>query len=79
MDLSDIAFDAVTIPEIAEAARARLVGYAGRYTEIAQRNPELSLSWLSKFANGKTDNPTVGTLQNLIDALNALDAEATTP
>lgn len=60
--------------ELSDTTRCRLQAYEGRYTEIASRS-ELSLSWLSKFANGHKDNPTVGSLQSLIDVLDALDRE----
>lgn len=60
---------------LSEATRSRLKGYEGRYSEIAQRFPDLSLSWLSKFANEVKDNPTVSSLQSLIEALDELDRE----
>jgi len=64
---------------LSDQTRVRLQAYEGRYAEIARRFPDLSQSWLSKFANGHKDNPTVGSLQSLIEALNALDQEAAGP
>lgn len=61
---------------LSDSTRNRLLAYEGRYAEIARRFPDLSPSWLSKFANGHKDNPTVASLQSLIEALNVLDAEA---
>lgn len=61
---------------LSDNTRNRLLAYEGRYSEIARRFPDLSQSWLSKFANGHKDNPTVTSLQNLIEALDALDSEA---
>lgn len=61
---------------LSDQTRERLRAYEGRYAEIARRFSALSQSWLSKFANGHKDNPTVGSLQALIEALAQLDDEA---
>lgn len=51
----------------------RLQKHEGQYAEIA-RLSGLSYSQLTKVAQGHADNPTVGTLQKVIEALNAFEA-----
>ena len=52
-----------------EKTRVRLRRHEGSYSEIARRFPEISYSSLTKFAHGQTENPTVMSLQALIDVL----------
>lgn len=52
-----------------EETRTRLKKHEGQYAEIARRTDGLSYSWLTKFAHGQADNPTVANLQKLIAAL----------
>lgn len=51
----------------------RLRRHEGQYAEIARQNPAISYSWLTKLAHGQMTNPTVGSLQQLIDALDAFE------
>lgn len=53
-----------------QQTRTRLRRHRGKYSEIARANPTLSLSWVSQVARGKIENPTVDSLQQLIEALN---------
>jgi transcriptional regulator with XRE-family HTH domain len=62
--------DAHTLVEI---TRARLKKHEGQYAEIARQTPGLSYSWLTKFAHGQADNPTVANLQTLKEALDAFE------
>ena len=55
--------------------RGRLRRHEGRYAEIARRFPAIGYSWLTKLAHGQIENPTVTSLQQLIDALNTVEAE----
>ena len=47
----------------------RLRAHEGQYAEIARQNEHISYSWLTKLAHGQITNPTVSSLQQLIDAL----------
>jgi hypothetical protein len=51
----------------------RLRQHEGRYAEIARQAPAISYSWLTKLAHGQITNPTVTSLQQLIDALDAFE------
>ena len=51
-----------------EKTVGRLRGHEGKYAEISRRSG-LSYSTLVKLAQGHMDNPTVGTLQQVIEAL----------
>lgn len=53
--------------------RARLRRHEGSYIEIARANPGISYSWLTKVAHGQATNPTVESLQQLIEALDAFE------
>ncbi len=53
--------------------RLRLRKHEGRYAEIARLTPNLSLSWLSKFANGHRNNPTAESLQQVGEALDQIE------
>lgn len=55
--------------------RSRLQAYKGRFPEIAQRSG-LSYSLICKLGQGARTNPTLGTVQSLVRALDALEAEA---
>ncbi len=54
---------------------ARLQKHEGSYAEIA-RISGLSYSQLTKVAQGHADNPTVATLQKVIEALDAFEGIA---
>lgn len=54
--------------------RTRLRRHEGRYIEIARANPGISYSWLTKVAHGQATNPTIESLQQLIEALDAFEA-----
>lgn len=62
-----------------EQTRDRLRTHEGSYAEIARQSATFSYSWLSKVAQGKIDNPTVTSLQQLIDALDAFEAAQMPP
>lgn len=49
------------------AARAALERCRGYWNLIASQSG-LSYSWLSKFARGEANNPTIGSLQAVVDA-----------
>lgn len=51
----------------------RLRAHEGKYAEIARQNPDIGYSWLTKLAHGQITNPTVASLQQLIEALNAFE------
>lgn len=53
--------------------RTRLRKHKGRYAELARANPSFSHSWLAKVATGSISNPTVTSLQQLIEALDAFE------
>lgn len=62
----------------------RLRAHEGQYAEIARQNEQISYSWLTKMAHGQITNPTVSSLQQLIDALDVFEgvtprAEAVAP
>lgn len=59
---------------LCETTRSRLQKHEGSYAQIA-RDSGLSYSSLTKFAQGHIDNPTVDSLQQFIDALNAFEAK----
>ncbi|MEN5271869.1 hypothetical protein [Stenotrophomonas lactitubi] len=50
----------------------RLRGFGGHYAEIARRSG-ISYSSLVKLAQGHADNPTIESLQRVIEALNAFE------
>lgn len=60
-----------------ESTKTRLKKHEGDYAEIVRRTEGLSYSWLTKFAHGQADNPTIANLQKLIAALD--DFEGVTP
>jgi hypothetical protein len=62
-----------TATQLLEITKTRLRRHEGKYAELARQTPGLSYSWLTKFANGEADNPTVGSLQRLIEALDSLE------
>lgn len=51
----------------------RLRAHEGKYAEIARQNPDIGYSWLTKLAHGQITNPTIASLQQLIEALNAFE------
>lgn len=53
--------------------RSRLRRHEGRYAEISRRFPEIGYSWLSKVAHGQITNPTISSLQQLIEALDQFE------
>lgn len=58
---------------------ARLRRHEGSYAEISRRSPGLGYSWLTKLAHGQIKNPTVGSLQLLIKALDAFEGVTAAP
>ncbi len=52
----------------------RLRGFGGHYAEIARRSG-ISYSSLVKLAQGHADNPTIETLQRVIEALDAFEGK----
>jgi len=55
-----------------ERLKERLNAHKGRFQEIASEYG-LSYSWLCKFAANKQGNPTVGSLEALRTALDAIE------
>lgn len=51
----------------------RLRKHEGQYAEIARQNEQISYSWLTKMAHGQITNPTISSLQQLIDALDVFE------
>lgn len=51
----------------------RLRRHEGQYAEISRQFPEIGYSWLTKLAHGQITNPTVSSLQQLIEALDAFE------
>jgi transcriptional regulator with XRE-family HTH domain len=51
--------------------RARLIAERGQYSRIRESSG-LTTSWLSKFASGAINNPTIENLDRLARALDAL-------
>lgn len=51
----------------------RLRAHEGKYAEIARQSPDIGYSWLTKLAHGQITNPTIGSLQQLIEALDAFE------
>ncbi len=51
----------------------RLRAHEGQYAEIARQNEQISYSWLTKLAHGQITNPTVSSLQQLIEALDQFE------
>ncbi|MFE3969013.1 hypothetical protein [Stenotrophomonas sp. YIM B13575] len=51
----------------------RLRAHEGKYAEIARQNPDIGYSWLTKLAHGQITNPTIASLQQLIEALDAFE------
>ena len=47
-----------------EQLKTRVRAYEGQYVDLADESG-VSLSWLSKFVNGKIPNPTVGSLSKV--------------
>lgn len=62
-----------------EQTRDRLLRHEGKYAEIARRDPALSYSTLVKLAQGHADNPTVATLQRVIEALDGFEGVSPDP
>lgn len=57
-----------------DSTRERLRKHEGKYAEIARLSDgAFSYSWLSKVATGAMSNPTVASLQQLIQALDAFE------
>lgn len=56
------------------STRERLGGYKGSWPEIAVAGG-VSYSWLQKFACGRIKNPTIDSLQGVINALNSASRE----
>lgn len=56
-----------------DSTRDRLRRHEGSYAEIARQSGTFSYSWLGKVAQGKIENPTVASLQQLIEALDAFE------
>jgi len=52
--------------------RRRLVKHRGHFRALCEE-PDIDYSWLSKFANGKITNPTIGKLEALDAALEKVD------
>jgi len=67
----------MTITDATEQIYDRLKSCKGKYREIADFEPDLDYSWLSKFANRKITNPTVGSLETLERALDSFDRRTT--
>ena len=51
----------------------RLRAHEGKYAEIARQNLAIGYSWLTKLAHGQITNPTIASLQRLIEALDAFE------
>lgn len=68
-----LAFPTVDALELVELTRTRLKTHEGAYAELSRQTPGLSYSWLTKFAHGQADNPTIANLQLLITALDAFE------
>jgi len=51
----------------------RLKLLSGKYRKIADSSDELTYSWVVKFANGESPNPTIDMLQSLSDALDKFE------
>ena len=62
-----------------DSTRDRLRKHEGEYIKICQAAPEISYSWLTKLAHGQIKNPTVTSLQQLIEALDAYEAANDSP
>lgn len=58
-----------------DETRTRLRRHEGRYAEIVRTHPTLSYSWLTKLAHGQIENPTITSLQQLIDVLDEIEAD----
>jgi len=56
----------------ADVARKRLSEYRGSFQDISKMSG-LSLSFLSKYANGHKTNPTVKSLDLLVNTLDKID------
>ncbi|MDR1076099.1 MAG: hypothetical protein LBL59_07365 [Xanthomonadaceae bacterium] len=65
----------MTAEHLLQMTIQRLHAHEGQYAEIVRKAPEISYSWLTKLANGQIKNPTVSSLQQLIDALDAFEDE----
>jgi len=53
----------------------RLRRHEGKYAEISRQCPEIGYSWLTKVAHGQIKNPTVSSLQQLIEALDTFEGK----
>lgn len=62
-------------PSAIKEMRTRLECYRGRFAEIARKH-RISYSWLTKFAQGKLENPTLRNLDALSATLKKLDTAA---
>ncbi|NUS37626.1 MAG: hypothetical protein HOQ02_01175 [Lysobacter sp.] len=61
--------------------RSRLKRHEGSYPKISALHEGLTYSWVTKFAHGQAENPTVANLQALKEALDAFEgpSEAAAP
>lgn len=57
----------------------RLRRHEGQYAELARQNDQISYSWLTKLAHGQITNPTVTSLQQLIEALDVFEGVRPAP
>lgn len=65
----------MNIQAYVESLKARLAGCKATREDLAQASGgRLSTSWISKFASGARDNPTVATLVALDEALQAVES-----
>jgi len=65
--------DGMDAQTLLEKTQERLRRHEGSYAEIARANPAISYSWLTKVAHGQITNPTITSLQQLIEALDAFE------
>lgn len=63
-----------TIETLKSAVMSRVVAHRGEFRALAEE-ADVSLSWLSKFANGKIPNPTFESLRKVSAALDARESE----
>jgi len=63
-------------PSLVNDTRGRLARFHGRYPEIC-KSSGLSYSWLTKFAQGRANNPTMRNLEKLQAVLLELEAADT--
>lgn len=63
-----------TIETLKEAVMSRVIAHRGEFRALAEE-ADVSLSWLSKFANNKIPNPTLESLRKVSAALDARESE----